>query len=156
MPSRRELIGSVAGLLSATAGCLGNEDIVARCGSRGVGSDSRHLRRVAPIEGEEEVALGILVSEQAVTDEAHHRVSVRDTDDNLLASIPLLSNRGMSSLDPDDYSVFSSDSGELYAVQLGPPPVHGEYTVSLVDPDDEPTATVTLRFNCYTNSEELP
>ncbi|EJN57107.1 hypothetical protein HSB1_44930 [Halogranum salarium B-1] len=35
----------------------------------------------------------------------------------------------MSSLDPDDYSVFSSDSGELYAVQLGPPPVHGEYTV---------------------------
>ena len=156
MPSRRELIAGVAGSISMTAGCLSSGDTVARCGSRGVESGSQHLRRITPIRGDEQVALGVLVSDQAVTDEAYNAIRVRDSDSNLVASVPLLSNRGMSSLDPADYSGFGSDSGELYAVPLGHPPVHGEYTVSLVDSDDEQVATASLRFNCYADSGELP
>lgn len=155
MPSRRELIVGVAGSVSMTAGCLGNEHTVARCASRGVESESQHLRRIAPISGDEQVALGILVSDQAVTGETY-AVRVRDSDDDLVASIPLLSNRAMSELDPEAYPVFGSDDGELYAVPLGRPPVHGEYTVSLVTPDDVRISTARLRFNCYADGGALP
>lgn len=156
MPSRRELIAGVAATVTATAGCLGDEELIARCSSQGVGSGSQYLREIAPIRGEEQVSLGILVSDQAVTEERYHAVKIRDSDDTLVASVPLFSNRGMSSLDPEDYSVFGSSSGELYAVPLGPPPVHGEYTVSLTDPDAEQIATASVRFNCYAEGETLP
>jgi hypothetical protein len=102
------------------------------------------------------VALGILVSDQAVTGEAYHSVRVRDSDNNLVASVPLLNNRAMSRLDPADYAVFGSDSGELYAVPLGHPPVHGEYTVSLVNPETDRIETASLRFNCYADDGTLP
>jgi hypothetical protein len=121
-----------------------------------VGSESQHLREIAPIRGDEQVALGILVSDQAVTEEMYRAVRIRDSDDNLVASVPLMHNRGMSSLDPEDYSVFGSSSGELYAVPLGPPPVHGEYTVSLISSDAEQIATARLRFNCYAEEGTLP
>lgn len=156
MPSRRELIAGVAGLSSLTAGCLDTGEPLARCASRGVGSGSQHLREVAPIRGDEQVALGVLVSDRAVTDDAYHAVRIRDSDDALVASVPLMHNRGMSSLDPDDYAVFGSRSGELYAVPLGPPPVHGEYTVSLVSSDGDRVATARLRFNCYAADGRLP
>lgn len=81
---------------------------------------------------------------------------IRDSDDNLVASVPLMSNRGMSGLEAEDYSVFGSSSGELYAVPLGPPPVHGEYTVSLINSDDEQMETASLRFNCYAEGGRLP
>ena len=67
-----------------------------------------------------------------------------------------MNDRGMSSLDPEDYPVFGSSSGELYAVPLGPPPVHGEYTVSLVSSEGEQIATTSLRFNCYAEDGTLP
>ena len=156
MPSRRELIAGVAGLLSVTAGCLDNKELIARCSSRGVGSGSQHLREVAPIKGDEQVALGILVSDRAVSEETYHAVRIRDSDDNLVISVPLIENRGMSSLEPDDYSVFGSGSGELYAVPLGPPPIHGEYTVSLISSDADQLATARLRFNCYAEDGTLP
>jgi hypothetical protein len=156
VPSRRELIAGVAGLLSVTAGCLDNEELIARCSSRGVGSGSQHLREVAPIKGDEQVALGILVSDRAVSEETYHAVRIRDSDDNLVISVPLIENRGMSSLEPDDYSVFGSGSGELYAVPLGPPPIHGEYTVSLISSDADQLATARLRFNCYAEDGTLP
>jgi hypothetical protein len=156
VPSRRELLAGVAGSVSVTAGCLGSDDLVARCASRGRGSDGPHLRRVLPIRGDERIALGVMVSEQAVTDDAFGAISVRDSDEHLVASIPLLPNREMSSLDPADYSAFSSSSGELYALPLGRPPVHGAYTVSLVGPDDDPVETERIRFNCYAEGGELP
>jgi hypothetical protein len=149
-------MAGVAGALTVTAGCLDTEELIARCSSRGVGSGSQHLRAIAPIRGEEQVALGILVSDQAVSEELYHAVRIRDSDDTLFASVPLMSNRGMSSLDPEDYSVFGSSSGELYAVPLGPPPVHGEYTASLIDPDAEQIATARVRFNCYAEDGALP
>lgn len=121
-----------------------------------MGSGSQHLREIAPIRGDKEVALGVLVSNQAITDEAYHAVRIQNSDDDLVASIPLMSNRGMSSLDPEDYSVFGSSNGELYAVPMGPPPVHGEYTVSLIDSDAEQIATTSLRFNCYAENGALP
>lgn len=139
-----------------TAGCLENEELLARCASRGVGSGSQHLRAVAPIRGDEQVALGILVSDRAVSEETYHAVRIRDSDDNLVTSVPLIENRGMSSLDPEDYSVFGSGSGELYAVPLGPPPIHGEYTVSLISSDADQLATARLRFNCYAEDGTLP
>lgn len=156
MPSRRDFLVGVAGGLSATAGCLGTEETVARCSSRGEGSGSQHLRRIAPIRGDEGVALGILVSERAVTDETHHAVRIRDPDDDLIASIPLLDNRDMSSLDSGDYSVFGSEEGELYAVPLGPPPVHGEFTVSIVNPQNSQITSARIRFNCYAYDGGLP
>jgi hypothetical protein len=156
MPSRRELLaGAIAGV-SLTAGCLGNEQQVARCSSRGEGDSSQHLRRVAPITGEKQVALGVLVSEQTTHQRQYHAVQVRTRDGSLVASIPLMDDRGMSRLDPDDYSIFTSEGGELYAVPLGPPPVHGDFTVSLVDPTAEPIANASIRFNCYSYDGSLP
>ena len=156
MPSRRELIAGAVGLLSVTAGCLDDEELIARCSSRGVGSGSQHLREVAPIRDDEQVALGILVSEQAVSEETYHAVKIRDSDDHLVTSVPLIENRGMSSLEPEDYSVFRSGRGELYAVPLGQPPIHGEYTVSLISSDADQVATASLRFNCYAENGTLP
>jgi hypothetical protein len=143
-------------VVSVSAGCLDDEGLLARCSSRGVGSESQHLRGIAPIRGDEQVSLGILVSDRAVSEDAYHAVRVRDSDDDLVASVPLMSNRGMSSLDPEDYSVFGSSSGELYAVPLGPPPIHGEYTVSLIGSDADQIATASLRFNCYAEDGTLP
>lgn len=156
VPSRRELIAGIAGILSMSAGCLSNDENIARCSSQGVGSGSQHLRGIAPIQGDEQIALGILVSEQAVSGELYHTVRIRDSDDTLVASVPLMTDRGMSSLDPEDYSVFGSSSGELYAVPLGPPPVHGGYTASLISSEGEQIATASLRFNCYAEDGTLP
>jgi hypothetical protein len=39
---------------------------------------------------------------------------------------------------------------------LCPPPVHGEYMVSLTHPDAEQIETARLRFNCYAESGALP
>jgi hypothetical protein len=120
VPSRRELIAGVAATVSATAGCLDNKEFIAQCSSRGGGSGSQYLREIAPIRGEEQVSLGILVSDQAVSGERYHAVRVRDSDDNLVGSVPLISNRGMSELEAKDYPIFGSSSGELYAVPLDP------------------------------------
>ncbi|WP_139172817.1 hypothetical protein [Halopelagius longus] len=102
------------------------------------------------------MALGVLVSTQAVSEDAYHAIRIRDSDGNLVSSVPLLSNRDMSGVDSEDYSVFGSGEGELYAVPLGRPPVHGEYTVALVDPDDAQIAAVRIRFNCYADDGTLP
>jgi hypothetical protein len=156
MPSRREVIVGVAATVTGTAGCLSDEELVARCSSRGVRSDSQVLREIAPIQGERQISLGIVVSDRAVSEERYHAVRIRDSDGDLVASVPLVNNREMSSLDPEDYSVFGSSSGELYAVPLGRPPVHGEYTISLTDPDSEQIASASVRFNCYTEGGTLP
>ncbi|ERH01074.1 MAG: hypothetical protein J07HN6_02706 [Halonotius sp. J07HN6] len=66
-----------------------------------------------------------------------------------------MENRNMSRLDPEDYNIFS-DSGELYAVPLGSPPVHGEFTVTVLNSNDEQIATAQKRFNCYAKEEYLP
>jgi hypothetical protein len=156
MPSRRAFVGSIAAGLSLTAGCLGDGEVIARCGSEGVGSGDQTLRRAAPIQGSERIALGILVSEQAVTDDASHAVRVRDSDGDLVASVPLMDNRDMTRLDPADHPFFEGAGGELYAVPLGPPPVHGEYTVSLVGPEGTRRSTLSIRFNCYADDGRLP
>jgi hypothetical protein len=156
VPSRRELVAGVAGALAVTAGCLGDGELIARCSSRGVGSDSQHLRSIAPIRGDDEVALGILVSNRAITGDSYHAVRIRDADDELVRSVPLMGNREMSSLDPAEYPVFGSTGGELYAVPLGPPPVHGEYTAALISSDGEQVATASIRFNCYAEGGTLP
>lgn len=155
MLSRRELIAGAAGAVTVTAGCLGTDETLARCSSHGVGSDSQHLRDVSPIRGSEQVALGVVVSDEAVSEDRYHAVRIRDSDGTLVASVPLINNREMSSLEPEDKS-FISSTGELYAVPLGPPPVHGDYTVSVTDPDDEQIATHSLRFNCYADDGRLP
>jgi len=139
-----------------TAGCLDNTENIARCSSEGVGSGSQHLREVALIRGDEQVALGILVSDQAVTEDRYHAVQIRNTDDGLIASVPLMDNRDMSSLDPEDYSVFGPGDGELFAVPLGPPPVHGEYIVSVSNVDGERIEAERTRFNCYAEDGALP
>jgi len=139
-----------------TAGCLGDEGTVAHCASQSEGSGSQHLRRVAPITGDKEVALGIMVSSEAVEQDQYRAVVVRNRDGGLVGSIPLAPNRDMSRLSADEHSVFGSTDGELYAQTLGPPPVHGEYSVSLVGPDDEQLATESVSFNCYSDDGSLP
>lgn len=139
-----------------TAGCLGRENNIARCASQGEGSDSQHLRRIDPIEGAEQVALGIVVSTTAVQEEQYHAVDVRNRDGELVTSIPLADNRDMNQLSPDDFPVLASEEGELYGVPLGPPPVHGEFTAFLVSPEGDTIATATTRFNCYSDDGSLP
>lgn len=156
MPSRRELLTGIAGGLSLSAGCLGTDETIARCSSRGEGSGNQHLRSVAPITGEEEVGLGIMVSEAAVSNQRFDAINIRNVDGGLIARIPLETNRGMSSLDPDNHPVLSSERGELYAVSLNEPPVHGEVVVSLVNPASEQITTARLRFNCYSEGGSLP
>jgi hypothetical protein len=155
MPSRRALLAGVTGIVTMTAGCTGGGDLLARCSSRGTGSDSEHLQRVAPIRGDEHIALGVLVSETAVTDDRYHAIRIEDGSEDLVASIPLMDNRNMSGLDPSDFSVFTSATGELYAEPLGPPPVHGAYTVSLVSSAGERLASARKRFNCYAEDGTL-
>ena len=149
MASRRDLIASVVGIVSITAGCSGTEETSARCASRGTSTGSQHLREFAPIRGEEQVAFGVVVSDQAVSEDTYHAVQIRDAGDTLIASIPLMDNQEMSSLDPSDYAIFASSSGALYSVPLGTPPVHGEFTVSLIGSNGEQIATANKRFNCY-------
>ncbi len=139
-----------------TAGCLGRESNIARCASQGEGSESQHLRQIVPIEGSEQVALGIVVSPETVQQDQYHAVDVRDRDGALVTSIPLEDNRDMNRLTQDDFPVLTSEDGELYGVPLGPPPVHGEFTASLVTPDDGTVATATIRFNCYADDGSLP
>jgi hypothetical protein len=156
MPSRREFLGATVAGVALMAGCLGRESHIARCASYGQGSGSRHLKQLAPIKGDEQVALGIVVSTDAVREDRFHAVDVRDGDARLLASIPLEANRDMNRLTQADFPVLSSDGGELYAVTLGPPPVHADVTASLVSPDDEEIATAAIRFNCYAVDGSLP
>ena len=67
-----------------------------------------------------------------------------------------MENRNMSRLEPENHHIFSSDSGELYVVPLGPPPVNGESTVRLISSDDEQIAIAQKQFNCYAKQEHLP
>ena len=156
MPSRRDLIASVAGIVSITAGCTGTSETAARCASRGEEDGSRHLGDIAPIQGEEQVVLGIVVSDRAVSEDMYHAVQIRDASDHLVASIPLMDNRNMSSLDPSDYPIFDPESGALYSVPLGPPPIHGEFTVTLISSNGEQIATAETRFNCYADDGAFP
>lgn len=155
MPSRRTFLIGMASGVSATAGCLGSEQDIAHCSSRGDVTGSE-LRRIAPIDGDEQVALGILVSSEAVGDDPHNVIEVRDSDETLITSIPLAENREMNQLDQSNHPIFASAEGELYAVVLGPPPVHGVLTASLVTSEGEQLSTATLRFNCYSNDGSLP
>lgn len=156
MPSRRTFISGIAIGSVLTAGCLGSREMVARCSSRGVGSGSQYLRGVAPLGGEDEIALGVMVSRGVPGNERFHAIDVRDRDGGLVASIPLMNNRAMNRLDPEDYPVLGSEEGELYAVPLGPPPVHGDFQVSLVDAAGETVAVAEIRFNCYSSDGSLP
>jgi hypothetical protein len=97
----------------------------------------------------------VLVSEQAVSKDTFHTVRIRNAAGDLVSSIPLMENRNMSRLETEDYDIFS-DSGELYAVPLGSPPVHGEFTVAMLNSDGEQIATAQTRFNCYAKEEYLP
>lgn len=102
------------------------------------------------------MSLGIMVSEAAVSNERFDAIDVRNVDGDLISRIPLATNHGMSGLDPEDYPVLGSESGELYATSLGEPPVHSEVIVSLVNPVDKPITSAELRFNCYSADGDLP
>ncbi|WP_128478661.1 hypothetical protein [Halorussus pelagicus] len=156
MPSRRELLGGVAGLLTLSAGCLGAEESVAHCSSRSNGGGNEYLRRVAPIDGDEQVSLGLLVAEEATHSEDFIAVRVEDADGSLVASVPLDENRDMSELDPEDHNIFASNTGELYAIPLGPPPQHGRFTVAAVGPDGDRLNSIEFQFNCYSPDGSLP
>ena len=138
------------------SGCLGDEDSIARCSSRGTTSGTQYLRDIAPIKGENEVALGVVVSQSAIQNEGFDAITVRDRDGELVASIPLDDNRDMNRLDPADFPVLSSEDGELYAIPLGAPPQHGEFEVSLVDPAGEPVETGEIHFSCYSYDGAIP
>lgn len=137
--------------MSVIAGCAGTNETAARCATRGDGSGSQHLREIAPIRGAEQVALGVVVSDRAVSEDTYHAVQIRDASDHLITSIPLMNNRDTSSLDPSDYPIFASESGALYSVPLRTPPVHRELTVRLIGSTSEQIATANKRFNCCAN-----
>ena len=110
---------------------------------------------MATIDGDEQLALGILVDEDAPADDSIAAVVVRNRDGDLAADVPIMDNREMSDLEPDIKPYFD-ESGELYAVPLGPPPQHGVFDLEVVDPDGEVVQTVHYRFNCYDSDGKLP
>jgi hypothetical protein len=142
--------------MSATAGCLGGDDEIARCASEGESSGTDELRKIAPLTGDEQVSLGIVVSSDAVSDDQYEVIEVTSSDGTLVTSIPLGDNRDMNRLSQEDHPVLASADGELYAVPLGPPPVHGVFTASLLTPDGDQRAAETVRFNCYSEDGSLP
>lgn len=156
MSTRRTFLGSVAGAVGVTAGCLGAEDDgpTARCSSQSERA-GEHLRQVVPIGGENEVSLAVIVSEESTRSEGLDVIEVRNADEDLLASVPLDDNRSMSDLDPSDHDKLREE-GELYTVPLGTRPQHGVFTVSIVDSGGEALESVGLRFNCYDPDGELP
>lgn len=156
MSTRRTFLGSVAGAVGVTAGCLGDGDDgpTARCSSHSEGPGG-HLQQVVPIGGENGISLAVVVSEESTRSEELDVIEVRNRDGDLLASVPLDDNRSMSDLDPSDHDKLRGE-GELYAVPLGARPQHGVVTVSITDPDGETLESVDLRFNCYDPDGELP
>ena len=154
--SRRGLLaGLVAGLPVAAAGCLGSDERLANCASRGEHLEDGPLEDVKPIDGTERLALGILVDADAPSDDSIAAVVVRNRDGDLVADVPIADNRDMSDLDTDVDSYFRGD-GELYAVPLGPPPQHAVFDLEVLDPDGEVVQTVHIEFNCYAADGELP
>lgn len=156
--TRRKLIGGfVASGIGVSAGCLGGDSTIARCSARTQGQEEAAADiQVGRIDGDEELALGIVVPEEYPTSDEFDSIVVRNRDQDLIADIPLRDNRGMSSLDPDDYPILSSSDGELYAVTLGPPPYHADLTIEVHDPDGETYHTTEYRVNCYTPDGDLP
>ena len=155
-PSRRKLLtGIAAGLTVTSAGCLGSDPVPARCSGRGDHREDGPLRRVKVVRGDEQLSLGILVDEDAPTDDSIAAVTVRDRDGDLLADVPVNDNRNMSDLEPDVDPAFSDD-GELYAVVLGPPPQHGVVDVAVVDSDGEAVQSASYEYNCYRPDDGLP
>lgn len=155
-PSRRKLLaGIAAGLTVTSAGCLGSDPVTARCSGRGEHLEDGPLRRVKVVRGDEQLSLGLLVDEDAPTDDSIDAVTVRDRDGDLLADVPINDNRDMSDLEPDVDPAFRDD-GELYAVVLGPPPQHGVVDVDVVGPDGEVVQSASYEYNCYRPDDGLP
>lgn len=153
--SRRRLLAGLAAVTTgATAGCFGDESPTARCSSEGVTSDNGHLRDVNPIRGDEMVSLGILVSEEAPSNDDVAAVVVRNRDGDIVADVPIRDNRDMSDLEVD--GSFGSKGGELYAVPLGPPPQHAVLRAESVGSDGNVTDSMTVQFNCYRSDGKLP
>lgn len=151
--SRRSVVvGFGVALTGAIAGCLGDDSPVASCSSRAGTADN--ITRVMPLQGTDQISLGIVVPENIPSDGDFTDLVVRNRDGGMVADIPLRDNRYMSETDPAFPS--SIPDGELYAVPLGPPPQHGEYSVELVDADGTVVSNATTRFNCYAWDGELP
>ncbi|WP_200840270.1 hypothetical protein [Halorubrum sp. JWXQ-INN 858] len=121
-----------------------------------MGEDDGPLIRAGTLDGDELVSLGVVVSRDAPRDDRFAAVVVRDRDGGLVADVPLRDNRDMSDLDTDVDPKFSGSDGELYAVPLGPPPQHGDVTVSVVDENGTALSTAEYRFNCYDADGNLP
>ena len=157
MPSsytRRSLLaGLAASSVAATAGCLDGEEPIARCSSRGRFTEGP-LVAASPLDGTEQVSLGILVQDGTAADKDAAAAVVRNRDGDLVADVPLDDNRMMSRLDPADHPKF--DDGELYAVPLGPPPQHAALSVEIVDADGTVRDEGSVRFNCYDYDGDLP
>mgnify|MGYP005855763807 CR=1 FL=1 len=155
--TRRKILGGITGsAIGILAGCLGDDPplggdpLVARCSARIEGQEEAAADiQVGRIDIDEELALGIIVPEEYPTNNEFDSIVVRNRDQDLIADIPLRDNRGMSSLDPDDYPNLPRSDGELYAVRLGQPPHHTDLTIEVHDPDGGIHHSTEYRHNCY-------
>jgi len=156
--TRRKILGGIAGsAIGILTGCVGDDPTLARCSARIEGQEEAAADiQVGRIDGDEELALGIVVPEEYPTSNEFDSIVVRNRDQDLVADIPLRDNRGMSSLDPDDYPNLPRSDGELYAVTLGPPPHHADLTIEVHNPDGGVHHTTEYRHNCYSPEGELP
>ncbi len=81
---------------------------------------------------------------------------IRNRDGDMIADIPLRDNRNASEISPDIHPRYRDGEGELYAVQIGPPPQHGNFLVEIWDHEGEILDSMEFRFNCYTDDGNLP
>jgi hypothetical protein len=142
---RRVLAAGGATALTGLAGCVLDRPSQVRCGSTGEGGGETILTlRAAP--GDRNAYLLIGVPASAVPDELD-ALRVFDGADQLRYDIPVQDTVDLNQWEPDGIG----DDEVPFPVNLGEPPVHGDYRVEAVA-DGAVVAEATLEFNCFVDA----
>lgn len=139
---RRLLAAAGAATAVGLAGCTLGRSSQVRCGSTGEGGGET-IRTLRAIPGEENAYLAIGVPASEVP-EPLRALRVYDGADRLVHDIPVQDTTDLNRWRPD-----GMDENEVaFPVNLGEPPVHGNYRVEAVS-DGGVVAIATIRFNCF-------
>jgi hypothetical protein len=142
---RRVLAAGGATALTGLAGCVLDRPSQVRCGSTGEGGGET-IRSLRAAPGDRNAYLLIGVPDSAVPD-GLDALRVLDGADRLVTDIPVQDNADMNRWRPPGID----DDEVAYPVNLGEPPVHGDYRVEAVA-DGAVVAEATLEFNCFVDA----
>ncbi len=142
---RRLLAAGSAAAAAGLAGCTLGRSSQVRCGSTGEGG-GQTIRTLRATPGEEDAYLLIGVPASQVPDPLD-ALRVYDGADRLVHDIPVQDTADLNQWEPDGIG-----GDEVpFPVNLGEPPVHGDYRVEAVS-DGTVVAEATLEFNCFVDA----